>query len=45
MENLIFVIMVVIMLGAGVFTCLYESGVGANHKTDNNEIDKKKEIN
>jgi hypothetical protein len=43
MENIIFVIMVVIMLGAGILTCLYESGVWAGHKSDSKEMDNKKE--
>lgn len=32
MENIIFGIMVVIALGAGVFTCIYE--IGSSPKTD-----------
>lgn len=42
MENIIFGIMVIIALGAGVFTCIYE--VGGNRKTNtenqNNDTEK-----
>jgi hypothetical protein len=42
MENIIFGIMVVIALGAGVFTCIYE--VGGSQKTNpenqNNDTEK-----
>ena len=44
MENIIFGIMVIIALGAGVFTCIYE--VGGNRKTNtehqNNDAEKGK---
>lgn len=36
MENIIFGIMVVIALGAGVFTCIYE--VGGSKKTNTEAI-------
>jgi F0F1-type ATP synthase assembly protein I len=34
MENIFFIIMVVIMLGAGVLTFVYESGDKSNPKQD-----------
>ena len=44
MENIIFGIMVVIALGAGVFTCIYEVGGSrkSNLENQNNDTEKGK---
>ncbi|EOS45709.1 hypothetical protein C809_02896 [Lachnospiraceae bacterium MD335] len=45
MENIIFGIMVVIALGAGVFTCIYEVGGSQNANTETKNSDTEKGIN
>jgi hypothetical protein len=37
-ENIIFGIMVVVALGAGVFTCIYEAGGTSKSDNSNTEI-------
>ncbi|MDE7272539.1 MAG: hypothetical protein K2N95_05675 [Lachnospiraceae bacterium] len=45
MENIIFGILVLIVVGAGVFTCIYEVGESFNAREESNteQIDKKNE--
>ncbi len=45
MENIIFGIMVVIALGAGVFTCIYEVGGSQKANTESKNSDTEKGIN
>lgn len=45
MENIIFGIMVVIALGAGVFTCIYEVGGSQKADTESKNSDTEKGIN